>query len=156
MTDLDTVLLDSGLAGITFGCSSGIVLRMLGEPDSHETDDEGDEILEYEELGLTVTFWADFHDGLGFIGTERPSARLLGRQLVGQTEELVKTFIKNEIGAAITEEDGCVHEDGCVQIWIEVDSRHITFWFHDGQLYLIEWSCKWVGDSPAWYAPVEV
>ncbi len=155
MNDLDAILLESGLEGLSFGCKPEFVVSKLGDPSESETDEDGDLTCLYEELGLTLTFWADFGLGLGDIGTERPQSHLRGQQLVGKSLDFMKAFIENELNTDVTEEDSCVHEDGHVQTWIEVDVLGITFWFDDGLLYLIDWTCEFNGEVPIWFGSKE-
>ena len=149
--NLDTVLIGQGLEEIPFGSSPDVVRQALGAPDSRESDDEGDQSFTYEKLGLELTFWADLGDGLGTIGTERPTARLRGRRIVGQSMDRIRDFIRHDLEAEITDEGGCVHQDGHVQSWVDVDSLNLSFWFRDHVLYLLDWSGEWVDDQPAWY-----
>ncbi len=151
MTDLETLHIESGLRDIPFGCKPDHVIQLLGDPDERETDEDGDLTLEYLELGLTFSFWADFNNGLGEIGTERTGALLCGFELSGDNQETIKAFIEQELNADISLEDSRVHEEGRVQSWIEVESKGITFWFDDGLLYLIDWTCQFDGDTPAWF-----
>ncbi|MFT7620459.1 MAG: hypothetical protein ACI97A_004116 [Planctomycetota bacterium] len=140
MNDLDTLHLETGLDGIPFGSSMEHVIDMLGTPDAQETDDDGDTTFEYEDLELTFFFWKDDFGALGSIGTERTGTKLLGHALVGETREVVVDLINKKFAGGISLEDSCVHEDGHIQSWIEVESMGITFWFDDGFLYLMDWT----------------
>ena len=150
---LDTILLDRGLEGLSFGASDADVRESLGT-DCRQIpmEDDDDYVLAFESLGLECTFWADFDFRLGYVSTERSGAALLGEELIGKSLAEVRTFIDEKLGSTELDEDGCVHENGSVQSWIEVEDRNVTFWFADEVLYSIGWTVPWEGEEPSWPA----
>lgn len=151
MTELDHICLHEGIGVIRFGASKDDVIDILGTEFEEESFVEGHISISYPDHQVTFTFWEDFDLRLGYIGTERKSAKLLGESLIGLRNDRVKTFITESLKCPITEESGCEHEDGHIQEWLDVDDKSLVFWFTDDVLYQIEWSCAWVdGDTPDW------
>ena len=151
MKDLDTINIRRGLPGISFGSAVEQVIKSLGEPDYEETDKYGDIYLTYEQLNLTFAFFSDDKNNLGCISTERETAVLNGCKLIGKEESEIKRFIQKNLKAKISEEDGCIHENGDIQRWIEIKELNIAFWFLNGILYLIDWFCDWIdNETPNW------
>ncbi len=150
MGDIDNIIPGRGLEMIPFGCSPDCVRDLLGNPDSSKTDGDGDEILEYHSLGLCFTFWDDHDNRLGYIGTERQSACLNGVRLIGQAKGEVISYVEESLVATPTEMDGYEHEDGRIQEWFDVDSMNLTFWFMDGDLSSIDWTCPWASEEAPW------
>lgn len=139
--DLDTIHPGKGLGPILFGSTVEEVIGILGEPDYRETDDLGNVDLSYESQNLTFSFSRDDNFYLYHIGTERETLTLIGCKLFGKDEYEIKKFIQQKLKARISEEDGCIHENGLIQTWIDVDELNISFWFHDDELYLIDLFC---------------
>lgn len=150
MGDIDNIIPNSGLEMISFGCSPDSVRDLLGSPDSNETDEYGDKTLEYHSLGLCFTFWGDYDNRLGYIGTERQSASLNAVRLIGQAKGEVISYVEEILVAKRTEMAGCEHEDGRIQEWFDVDSLNLTFWFMDGSLSSIAWTCPWASEEAPW------
>ena len=151
MLDVDSILLNQGLPDIPFGATPNEIRVVLGEEDSLESlDDDGDFVLAYQSIALEFTFWGEYGDRLGYISTDRPDAMLLGFLPFGKNSATVKDFIANKLGATVTEEDGCLHEDGHRQTWLHVEACNVTFWFRDDSLYSVAWTCNWTGDLPEW------
>ena len=149
MSELDPISLHEGVSSILFGVSKDEVINLLGTEYEEVLDDEGNLRISYPTLGLEFSFWVDDNDRLGVISTSRKFSTLLGENLIGCTKSEVGTFIKIYLKCPITELDGCIHEDGEVQEWIDVDSRDLSFWFLNHSLYQIDWTCAWVdGDTP--------
>ncbi len=109
----------------------------------------------YDDLALEFTFWGDFEVRLGSISTRRSGASLLGWSVTGQSMETVRDFVASSLDAEVSEEKSVVHDDGHIQSWLEVDAPNLTFWFRDGVLYLVDWTCPWVGDTPDWSSESE-
>jgi hypothetical protein len=127
------------------------VIKFIGKPDAEETDEDGDLYLSYEHLNLSFTFFGDYNNYLGRISTERESAVIEDCKLIGKDESEIKKFIEKTLKARISEEKRCIHDNGDIQSWIEIDELNITFWFLNGILYLIDWSCEWIdNDTPNW------
>ena len=151
MSELDSIRLHQGIGTFLFGVSKADVINALGTEYEEIRGLDGDFDLSYPALGLEFTFWADFDHRLGIITSLRKSATLLGNKLLGSSEKAIADFIKNELKDVITDHDGCIHEDGTVQDWIDVDGLGLSFWFYDDSLYSINWTCAWKdGDTPSW------
>ena len=150
MADLDTILQNRGLEGLPFGCTTESVREELGEPELVDFGEGGDEIWEYESLGLSLTFWVDYGCRLGYIGTERAGASINGQCLIGSSKHQVRSFIEKDLAAIVTDADGCIHEDGRVQSWLDVDSLGFVFWFIDGILYSVDWTLEWKSETSPW------
>ena len=149
--DLDTILPLSGLHELPFGCDIGKVESILGAPSRKVEDDDGDVTLVYQEHALTFTFW--HHSGLrlGAITSERRRMRLGEMDIVGRTENAISALVADVMHAALSERDGCIHEDGTRQTWLEANDLSTTFWFHENRLYLVDWGVGWKNeDEPAW------
>jgi hypothetical protein len=150
LLDLDSILIEQGLGRIPFGASVAHIRTMLGSGCRRILDDDGDLDLIYDSLKIEFRFWAEFEGGLGSIVTERPQATLLGERLAGQPIDVVRKFVSDRLVATVSEEDGCLHDDGVEQSWLEVGERNVCFWFHDEVLYMIEWMGGWIDDTPQW------
>lgn len=156
MKDLDTIYIGKGLGSILFGSTIEQINQLLGKPDYERTDEDGDIDFIYENQKLTFTFWSDHDYYLGYIGTERETAVLNGCKLIGKEESEIKRFIQETLKAKISEEDGCIHDNGDILRWIEINELKILFWFLNGILYLIDWSCEWIDDeTPRWPREIE-
>ena len=156
MKDLDTIYIGRGLGSILFGSTVEQVINLIGKPDYEETDENGDLDLTYEHLNLTFKFFNDYNYYLGYIGTERETAVLNGCKLIGKEESEIKRFIQKNLKAKISEEEGCIHDNGDIQTWIEIVELNITFWFLNGILYSIDWSCEWIdNETPRWPEEIE-
>jgi len=153
MQDLDHIKPLLGLSEIKFGCDRNGVTALLGEPSIERTDSFGDIEIEYIKECLRFTFWADSEFKLGVISTERAEASLEGKVLVGMCEEEALNFVTNELDGTVTEQDGCIHEDGEIQTWMDVEPFGLCLWFRSGRLYLIDWFCDWSdNETPKWPA----
>jgi len=151
ITDLDTVRLFHGLDGLPFGSTVSQARDLLGSPSSEAVDEYGDTTLEFQQHGLTLTFWGDYENRLGYIGTERATAAVSGVCLFEASEAEVAEFIRDVLSGEFSERDGCEHEDGQIQTWIDCDTHGVTFWFLDDALYSIDWTCAWSdNDRPIW------
>ena len=151
MIDIDTIMIHEGINGIRFGMPRNDVLSKINSEHIEETDTEGDIDIIYQKLNLIFTFWKDYEFKLGSIQSERKDSILLGSKLIGSTKEQIKSFIYNELDSEITEEDGCEHEDGHIQEWLEADDKSLSFWFTNNSLYQICWTCAWAdNDTPKW------
>lgn len=149
--DVDTICLSRGVGDLFFGMKKTEIVDALGDEYSEETYEFGDVELEYTQLGLCFTLWEDSEFRLGMIASERTTAVLFGEQLVGRNKKDVKGFIEEKLHCRISEEDGCEHEDGSIQEWIEVEESNVSFWFQDDSLYSIDWTCAWIdSDTPKW------
>lgn len=151
--NLDAICLLQGIDELEFGMERTSIIATLGNEYSEEIDESGDVKIEYSKFGLEFTFWSDEGFRLGVISTERDTSTLHEKCLIGKSKEDLKLFIKEELNGVISEEDGCEHEDGHIQEWIEVDSHSVSFWFRNDALYQIDWMCDWVDDeTPKWPA----
>lgn len=151
MKDLDTICIGKGLKNIFFGSTVEQIIKFIGKPDVEETEEDGDLNLFYKHLNLKFTFWSEYNNYLGCISTERETAVLNDCKLIGKEESEIKIFIEKTLKARISEEKRCVHDNGDIQSWIEIDELNITFWFLNGILYLIDWFCEWIdNDTPNW------
>ena len=149
--NLDFIQPHHGVGSLRFGMTDSAVIQLLGAPSDEFEDEDGDVQLSWEGLQLECTFFLESELQLGVVATERESARLVDRLLLGESKDQVRGFMATELGAAISEEDGCIHEDGTHQEWIDVDDLGLLFWFHDNVLYAIDCSCAWQDDeTPKW------
>jgi len=135
MKDFNTIEIHKGLKDIRFGMNESDILNLLKDEHNKETDEYGDIEISFPSLQLKFTLWKDFEYKLGYIESERNELILLGQQLIGSNKNKITCFIKKDLKSHITEINGCVHEDGDIQEWLECDS--LTFWFINDKLYQI-------------------
>ncbi len=149
--NLDEIQLSKGVGDFRFGTTKSAVIAALGNEFEESIDEDGDIEVAYKSLALRFTFWKNFDFRLGVISTERSSATINEDNLIGKSLEYLREFISNTLLSKISEESGCIHEDGHRLEWLEVDEKSVTFWFRDNKLYLIETLCEWADDNtPAW------
>lgn len=149
--DLDTLYLSKGIGALSFGATRSDVIGALGEDFEEHVDDAGDVELEYKHLGLRFDLWKEFGFRLGSVASERETLSLCGARLFGKTKEEVRRFVEEELEGTVSEEDGCVHDDGSIQEWIAVDDENVIFWFDRGVLYLVDVMSDWDDDdTPSW------
>jgi len=148
---LDEITPLRSVGDIWLGAKEDDVTKALGTDFARTVDEEGDVGIEYRSLGLRFVFWSDYGFKLGCIGVERTSASILGRGLSGQNKEQIERFIVDRLNTSISEANGCIHDDGSVQEWMDVDAQGLSFWFDNDALYLIDVSCDWTDtDEPKW------
>lgn len=141
LEDLDTILPGKSLGHILFGSTPQEVVGFLGNPDHRKTGKFGDLELSYESQNLTFSFCRDHNFYLHHIKTGRKTLELDGCNLIGKTGSEIKDFIKNNLGAKISEEEGQVDDDDHIRSWFAVDELNMSFWFDDDVLYLIDLFC---------------
>jgi hypothetical protein len=149
--DLDTILPHCGLDVITFGCDIAKVESTLGAPSQTVADDDGDVTLVYQDLELTFRFWLNYRLRLGAITSERTRMRFGEVEVGGSAESTIAWLVTDVMHATVSERDGCIHEDGTRQTWLEVKDLCTTFWFLENRLYLADWGVRWKDDEePEW------
>ena len=148
---LDEIYPKERVGEVVLGMKKEEIVSVLGDRFDEEVDEYGDVYLDFEEQGMFLTLWHDYEYRLGVIKTERTSMVLCETSLFDKSKEETREFIKEILRKEITEEDGCVHEDGRIQEWIDVDEEGLEFWFIDDRLYSIDCSCDWIDDNtPSW------
>lgn len=151
MKDFDNICIGVGIGSLIFGSTIEEVAKILGDPDSEETSESGNLTHFYENLNLSLSYLFEYDLYLGRIATERESLVLKNQTLHGKNINEIKEFIRDRLKAKISEEDRCIHEDGEIQTWIDVDELNISFWFLSGKLYLVDCFCDWIdNDTPHW------
>jgi hypothetical protein len=149
--NLDEIQPSMGIGDFRFGASKSEIVDRLGDCFEASTSDDGDVFIEYRQLSLSFQFWKDFDFRLGTISTGRDTSTIYGEKIIEESIEYVRELISNNLQSKISEEDGCIHEDGHRQEWIEVDEKNVIFWFLDNRLYLIDCFCGWENNStPIW------
>jgi hypothetical protein len=149
--NLDEIQPSIGIGDFKFGASKSEIVARLGNCYEVSTDDDGDVAVAYKQLSLSFQLWKDFDFRLGAISTERDTSTIFGEKVIGKSMEYLREFIFNNLQSEISEENGCIHEDGHRQEWIEVDEKNVIFWFSDNRLYLIDCFCGWEnGSTPIW------
>ena len=150
--NLDAINLPEGVGNLTFGMTKSDIVKLLGDNFKERIETDGDLELEYEHLSIRCTFLKEFDYRLGVITTERKKATLCGEILFGKSKSQLRRFIREKLKGDISEEDGCIHEDGHIQEWIDVSEKNILFWFRNDELYLIDCFCSWADDdTPIWH-----
>lgn len=148
---LDEIKPRRSVGVINIGMKQEEVTRELGCDFDRTADADGDVAIEYSKLGLTFTFAVEWDFRLIIIGVERPTATLVGKNLWGLSKLQVEQFVAETLETTVSELDGCTHDDGSVQEWIDVESHDLSFWFIDDSLYLVDVFCESVGDDePIW------
>ena len=150
---LDIVVPHESVGGLVLGTSVFEVNQLMGQKGTRETANDGSLVIEYLSEDIECTFY-DFEGyKLGCIQTERPTASIGGRSLMGSTIDQVKHFAKHDLGYLASEEVGTLHDDGHIQHWLDVEPLDLTFWFRDDSLYGICLFYDTVGDDqPIWPA----
>lgn len=145
------MLVHEGIGEILFGMFKENILNNFDSRHLEELDDSGDVDIHYPELGLSFTFWKEFKGRLGSITSNRENTTLSGVKLIGRNKNDVRKFINSKLKSGISEENGCEHEDGDIQEWIDADDKSLSFWFLNDRLYQICWSCEWAdNEQPKW------
>jgi len=151
MIDLDTICPQKGVGTLRFGSKKQALVELLGHAFVETQDEYGDVEIVYPQAKMRFWYWSDFDFRLGCIESERLTSKLLGTRLIGLDKPAVKRFINDRIKSGITEEDGCEYDDGETLDWIDADDKSLFFWFRNGKLYQIGWTCAWSdGNTPIW------
>ena len=140
--DIDSILVHKGIGNILFGMSKQEILDCIDSEYIEEVDEDGDIDIIFPSLGLRFTLWKDFDLKLGAIESFRQKIEIHGVNLYGKTKKEIRSFILDQMSCNISNEDGCEHEDGDIQEWIDVDSISSSFWFMNDSLSQIYWSCQ--------------
>ena len=81
----------NGIDQLLFGMKQEDVVKLYGIPDKKFNDDENNEILIYNNQQLRLTFYSDENNRLGYIITSNPRITLLGKNVIGELVEEIKS-----------------------------------------------------------------
>lgn len=137
------IILREGLAGLPFRCNTEPVRAMFGEPgETEELDNQCDGSLEsivwnYEEIGLNFFFDATaIEPQLCTIESDNIETELLGRKVFQLNKNDIITCMASAGYTEYEEEDETWGEHR-----LTYDDAQIDFYFADGDLTLVSWSC---------------
>jgi hypothetical protein len=146
------ILLGIGYGEIRFGMSQEQVRKIFGDPDSTERMDyvddgsQVDDIWDYNDPQLELTFTGDLDFKLTSIKTMDPSILLHEKRLMGSSIAEVESSLEQ---ISINETDRESFDSEIEQICC--DDVGLDLWFEAGVLYAVEWSHLWLDDeTPKW------
>lgn len=124
-----------GFDQIKFGQRKEDVIALLGPPSVETIDDYPDQnteiILDYDELGLDLTFSSDDDYKLGTITFYEEHWALMGEQFIGLDEkEFLEKIKKTNITDLVIEDD---FKDFDARDYFS-DSKGISFWIDSGRV----------------------
>jgi hypothetical protein len=137
------IKLHEGLAGLPFKGSTEPVRAMFGEPgETEELDNQCDGSLEsivwnYEEIGLNFFFdVTTMEPVLSTIESDNIETELFGKKIFQLNKADLILLMKSEGFEEFEEEDETWGEHR-----LTFDEAQIDFYFVDGDLTLVSWSC---------------
>jgi len=142
-----------GLEGLILGTDRATVIEILGEPyersvRTFERDKSSDELWEYLQIGLNLTFSSVDNWLLGAITVESAEAELEGLRLVGLSEEEFLTT-SQRTGVDLELEDDFTELGSKDYV---CDRLGLSFWISDGEVSSITIFPKYdkTGNIPLW------
>lgn len=84
----------NGVDSLLFGMKQKDVIACLGNPDKVFKDEDGNEIILYNEKKLRLTFYEDENFRLGYIITSNPNCSLLDTMIIGNSITRVKEVLQ--------------------------------------------------------------
>ena len=127
-----------GFGDISFGITTDVLTKMLGEPEEIETfDDDGafkTTILNYWGLGISAFFEGVDNSVLSCLETDIEDATLFGNQVFDMGEEEIIALMRDH-GFEVAETE--IEEDG--EKRVSYDDALIDFFFHEGDLIAVNW-----------------
>jgi len=85
-----------GINDIKFGMSENQILSLIGEPSKiiiDEDDEDKNQVYQYNELKLRLTFYNEFSGKLGYIRVANPEIQIKGNPIIGiQIEDVFKSY----------------------------------------------------------------
>jgi hypothetical protein len=85
-----------GINDIKFGMSENQILSLIGKPSKiiiDEDDEDKNQVYQYNELKLRLTFYNEFNGKLGYIRVANPKIEINGNPIIGiQIEDVFKSY----------------------------------------------------------------
>ena len=97
--------LKNGIDKVLFGMKQKDVVALYGKPTKEYKDEDGHQILVYNNLKMRLTFYHDEEFKLGYIVASSPALDLLGIKIMGQKIEDVKKQLEAKKITKFTQEE---------------------------------------------------
>ena len=97
--------LKNGIGELLFGMKQKDVTAICGKPTKEYKDEDGHQILVYNNLKMRLTFYHDEEFKLGYIVASSPALELFGNKIIGQKIEDVKKNLAVQKITKFTQEE---------------------------------------------------
>ncbi len=132
------ILPGEGLDTLRFGMEPEEIIRLIGQPDDKDMDDDEDfrsEMWMYEELQLTLFFQGDEFQQLICLECDHPETQLFGQRIFALSEKDITALMERNKGGLFESETEAWGEKR-----LSYDDWMMDFYFENGKLSTVNWS----------------